>query len=140
MSTKQSQKLSVNGTSVAESADAALSLDEIFAVLSNSRRRHAIQVILQHERIDFGDLVDRVAELEYGLPIEDIDSDERHTIYVSLQQTHVGRLEEDDIITRDRDTGSIGLGPNADELADWISKIDGDDSLGSKLKRSLSVL
>ena len=140
MSTKQSQKLSVNGTNVAESADSTLSLDEIFAVLSNSRRRHAIQVLMEHERIDFGDLVDRVAELEYGLPIEDIDSDERHTIYVSLQQTHVSRLEEDDIITRDRDTGSIGLGPNADELADWIAKIDGDDSLGSKLKRSLSLI
>lgn len=131
--------LSRNGTKVTDS-DGSLTLDERFSLLANSRRRHAIEIIFEHERIDFGELVDRVAELEYGLPIEEISSDERHTIYVSLQQTHTERLEEDGIISRDRDTGTIGLGHNADELADMLAKLDGDDSIGRKLKRSLSSL
>lgn len=114
-------------------------LDTVFSLLSNSRRRAVIEVMFEHERIDFGDLVDRVAELEYGLPIEEISGDERHTIYVSLQQTHCDSLEQEGIIERDRDTGTVGLGHNADELREFIGRIDGDDSLGSKLKRSLAV-
>ena len=138
MSINVTQSLNDDGTEV-QNIDRSEWLDEVFTLLSNSRRRHAIQVLLEHERIDHGELVDKVAEAEYGLPIEDISSDERHTIYVSMTQTHLDRLEDDGIISRDRDTGTIGLGPRADEIAEWLSHIDGDDSLGSKLKRSLAV-
>lgn len=139
MSTQHAHSLSDDGSKV-ENTDDSLTLDEIFSLLANSRRRAAIQIMIEHERIDFGELVDRVAEIEYQLPIEDISSDERHTIYVSLQQTHSGTLEEAGIITRDRDTGTIGLGHNADEIREFLSKVDGDDSIGSKLKRSISAL
>ena len=139
MSVHNAHSLSRDGSEVKDIGSSEW-LDEVFALLSNSRRRAAIKILLEHERIDHGELIDKVAEAEYGLPIEEISSDERHTIYVSMTQTHLERLESDDIITRDRDTGTIGLGPNADELADWIAKIDGDDSLGSKLKRSLSLI
>jgi tRNA threonylcarbamoyladenosine modification (KEOPS) complex Pcc1 subunit len=96
--------------------------------------------MLEHERMDFGEVVDRVAELEYGLHIDDISSDERHTIYVSLQQSHAERLEKAGVFEMERDTGTVSLGPRADDLAEWIAMIDGDDSLGSKLNRALSAL
>lgn len=127
------------GSQTSESTDAEW-LDEVFALLSNSRRRHAIQIMMEHERMDFGELVDRVAELEYQLPIDDISSDERHTVYVSLSQSHRPRLEKAGVIECERDTGTVSLGPRSDDLAEWLSHIDGSDGLGSKLKRSLSAL
>lgn len=113
-------------------------LDEVFTLLSNSRRRHAIEIMMEHERINHGELVDRVAELEYGLDIDEISSDERHTVYVSLTQTHLPRLEKNEIIERDRDTGAVSLGHQADELMEFMAHED--DSLGSKLKRSVMSL
>ncbi len=93
---------------------------------------------MEHERLDFSELVDRVAELEYGLHIDDISTDERHTIYVSIQQSHADRLIEAGVFEMDHNT--VTLGPRADDIAEWLSHIDGEDSLGSKLKRSLSAL
>jgi len=125
--------LSSSGTQTPKSTDSEW-LDEVFQLLGNSRRRAAIKLILEHENIGRTELVDRVSEIEYGQAIEDISSDERHTIHVSLTQTHLPRLEENGIIER---TGSrVMVGPRADAVAKRI----GEDSLGSKLKRSLSAL
>ncbi len=140
MSTQHSQKLSVNGTSLAETDESGLNETDIFDLMSNSRRLHALRVLFEHERIDFGELVDRVAELEYGHHIDDISSDERHKTYVSLQQSHIGRLEKFGVVEYERDTGTITLGPNADVIAPWVAKAEGSDSLSSKLNRALSAL
>lgn len=109
--------------------------DELYALLSNSRRRAIVRIMLEHERLDFSELVDKVTEMEYGLPIEQISSDERHTIYVSVAQSHSDRLEQSDIIKRERDTGTVSLGHNADVLARWLPEQDRQGSLGSKLKQ-----
>ncbi len=110
MSTQHSQKLSVNGTSVSKTDESADSewLDEVFQLLGNSRRRAAIQHILEHERIGNKELTWLVAEEEYGLPREEISSDERHTIYVSLSQTHLPRLEKAGVIEIEGERGSTG--------------------------------
>ncbi|ELY91442.1 DUF7344 domain-containing protein [Natrialba taiwanensis] len=137
MSVHTSQRL--ESTDLEDTGSNSAEIDEIFALLSNSRRRAALRILVDHGPLDFGDLVDMVAEIEYGRPIEDISGNERHTIYVSMQQTHLGRLEENDIVKRDRDTGTVELGPNANMMTEWISKIDGGDSIGSKLKRALKI-
>ncbi len=115
-------ELSVNGTRVTKSDESAISLDEKFDLLSNSRRRAAISVLFEHERIEFGELVDRVAEIEYQLPIEEISSDERHTIYVSLQQSHKKRLERSGVVEEEHN--SLKLGPNADEMREFLADTD----------------
>jgi energy-coupling factor transporter ATP-binding protein EcfA2 len=111
-----------------------MDVDEIFTLLSNSRRRAMMRVMFEHQRLDFGELVDRVAEMEYGLHIDEISSDERHNIYVSLYQTHLPKLKKSGVLEGSRKSGSIGLSHNADALVPWFAKIDGKDSFTSKLK------
>lgn len=122
------------GTESSESED-SLCLDQIFGLLSNSRRRHAIEVIMEHERLPFGTLVDHVAELEYGLSIDEISSDERHTVYVSVQQSHIGKLEDAGVVefVDGCKTGTIALGDNAEELYEWLCKNDEPRSVRKRI-------
>lgn len=133
MSMHATQELSVSGLVAGDNEE--LGLDEIFGTLSNSRRRAAIAVVLEYENITFRELVDRVAEVEYGHPIEDISSDERHRIYVALQQTHVRKLEEAGAI--DNDDRRITPGPNADLFEAYLEKI-GERSLITRLRQVLA--
>lgn len=132
---QETDGLSCVGSEMQNSADSD-TLDRVFGLLSSSRRRSIIRCVYAHQNITKDELIWRVAEDEYGLPREEIDSSERHTIYVSLQQTHLERLEREGVIRRDRDR--IMVGPYMDELLFYLR--ESDETLGDKLKRSISAL
>lgn len=98
-----------------------LDYDNAFEVLASERRRLAIRTLFEESPLEFATLVDRVAEKEHGAPIDSIDSDDRHAVYVSMQQTHSDRLERADVIVRDPADETISLGPNAQQLGEWLS-------------------
>ena len=143
MSKQATQYLSVNGTRVSNTEESPLSLDDVFGILSNSRRRATLRVIAEHQNLDFGELVNHVSEIEYQLPIEQISSDERHRVYVSLQQTHKRTLEEHNIIQTEDEGSRIKIGPNAHELLEFMELVEHGEtekSLTDKVRRSFAVL
>lgn len=121
---------------VIDSTANADAYDEVYTILSNSRRRFAIRIMLEAERMDKGTLADRVSEAEFNKPIEEISSKERQRVYVALVQSHLTKLEESNIVKMENNT--VKLGERASEIANWLPP--GESSLTARLKRSLMAL
>lgn len=71
-------------------------MDTTFALLKNERRRYVVREL--DETMLFRDLAERVAENQYG---PNYSSDERKSVYVSLFQAHIPRLEEAGFVVKD---------------------------------------
>ncbi|WP_227353781.1 DUF7344 domain-containing protein [Haladaptatus salinisoli] len=81
-----------------------LSLDEIFDVLVSPRRRKALYVLRERsEPVDVDDLAGAVAT-EMG-----VDADRQGRIAVSLDHTHLPKLEQARLVDYDRETGIVEL-------------------------------
>jgi len=119
------------GSEQSESHD-GLGLDCTFTLLSNSRRRAIIRAMVDHENMSKNELIWIVAENEYQMPREQIGSSERHTIYVSLSQTHLPKLEDSGIIKMDRDRITVG-----DNMCDLVRFLETENSLGQKVRSLL---
>ena len=90
------------------SGDTELSQDEIFAILSNPRRRYVLYFLNQHgEGIELTDLAEHVAAWENDTTVEELSSKERKRVYVSLYQTHVPKLADHGLIDYDPDSGMV---------------------------------
>ena len=117
-----------------DGSDIGLSLDQIFDLLSNSRRRTVLQVLeSRDEPVPFGDLVDAVAQDEYGKPLQEISGQERRTIYSSLYQSHLPRLERMDVVAYREVSGAIHTGPPFDDLREFLDQLDDDPTLADRV-------
>ncbi|KTG30384.1 hypothetical protein AUR66_08120 [Haloferax profundi] len=84
--------------------------------MSNHRRRYTIHYCKQVEGpIPLSDLAEQVAAWEKDKTISELRSAERKTVYTSLQQTHLPRLERAGIITYE--DGEV-------ELTDQTERLD----------------
>jgi hypothetical protein len=91
-----------------------LTTDETFHLLSNSRRRYIVQILKQEAKLTRRELTDRVIEREHDKPIEEIPSNDRQSVRVSLQQNHLERLADHDVIRINHN--EVRIGPNAKKL------------------------
>jgi hypothetical protein len=88
---------------------------EIHGILCNSRRRHALDHLRRTtDVVALSDLADAVAERETGEspPPNDL----RQSVYNSLHQTHLPRLDEERVIDYDQSTKEIRLRESAREV------------------------
>jgi hypothetical protein len=88
---------------------------DIHGILCNSRRRHALDHLRRtSEVVALSDLADVVAERETGEspPPNDL----RQSVYNSLRQTHLPRLDEEGVIEYDQSTKEIRLHESAREV------------------------
>lgn len=89
--------------------DRDISLDELFTLLSSSRRRHVVELLdEQGGEAMFRELTDAVARRETGEPVR---YDQRKRVYVSLRQSHLPRLADAGVVEYDRDRGTIRATP-----------------------------
>ncbi|WP_435066171.1 DUF7344 domain-containing protein [Halobaculum sp. EA56] len=104
------------GVLVGRSDSDDLSRDEIFDLISNSRRRYAIQYCKQADgKVSLSDLAEHVAALEHEKDVSEISSSERKAVYTSLQQTHLPRLDRAGVV--EFENGTV-------ELTDRIERLD----------------
>ena len=95
---------------------ADISLDEVFTILSNSRRRHVVDLLAESGgETAFRALTDGVASREADGPV---GYDQRKRVYVSLRQSHLPRLADAGVIEYDPDRGTI----EATELLDTVRR------------------
>ncbi|MFC7204571.1 ArsR family transcriptional regulator [Haloferax namakaokahaiae] len=97
---------------MATTSKSSLSETHIHEVLSNERRRMAIELLQDHDQLSLRDLSERIAELETGEspPPRNI----RQSAYVSLQQTHIPKLDELDIVSYDDESKLVSLAQAGD--------------------------
>ncbi len=104
--------------------------EDVFDVLSNARRRYAIELLNQYdpgEEIELGDLVEYVAARENDTAISDVDYKQRKRVYSSLRQTHLQKLDDCGLIEYDRNRGTIELGDAISEVQMHLEYVPEDD-------------
>lgn len=86
----------------------SLSEDEIFNLLSSSRRRSVLRRLLREdEPVGLQQLADEIAAQENDKVIDELTDRERKRVYVSLYQTHVPTMADADVLDYDPESGRI---------------------------------
>ncbi len=102
-------------------ADQEVARDTLFDLLSSPRRRFTLYYLHEEARtIELGELTEQVAAWEYDKPVEELTSQERKRVYVSLYQTHLPKLADAGIIEYDADSGQITLTDHIDEFGPYL--------------------
>jgi hypothetical protein len=102
--------------------------DELFGLLSNSRRRYAWHYLTSRETeeaVPLGEVAEQVAAWENGKTVAELTSAERKRVYTSLQQSHLPRMDRADVV--DFDGNEVQLAERADEFDVYIDIVDADD-------------
>ena len=112
----------------------SISMDEVFHVLQNRRRRDVLRYMQGTTgSVVLSDLAEQVAAWEHDTTVEALSSKERKRVYVALYQAHLPKLDETGVIEYDRDRGRLRRTARADlfdpylERADPGADTDGDD-------------
>lgn len=83
------------------------SIDEVFDILKNERRRLVLSYIRQHGEATVGDLAIHVAAIENDKDEAAVRGQERKRVYISLYQSHLPRMKSAGAIEYDSDRGTI---------------------------------
>lgn len=116
-------------TSASDGSAAELARDEIFDVLSNERRRHALRYLKQHSdrKVEFRELVDYITARENSVSVAEIDYKQRKRVYSSLRQTHLPKLHDCNLIEYDKDRGIVELNGGTEEVQLYLEYVPGGD-------------
>ncbi|PSQ15965.1 hypothetical protein BRD00_13215 [Halobacteriales archaeon QS_8_69_26] len=94
-----------------------LSKSDIFDLLRNKRRRYLLHYLMSHDTpVELGDLATRIAAWENDTPIDSVSSQQRKRVYTTLQQTHLPRMDEANIVEYDADRGVVQRTEHTDKL------------------------
>lgn len=99
-------------------------LDEtvVFEILSSERRRHTIEFLRDSEgTVEVNDIAEYIAGEETGESPPPKDS--RKTVYVSLHQTHLPKMDDLDIVSYDTDTKEVTLDDSFRDVAVYMEVV-----------------
>lgn len=121
-------------------ASTELTDDDIFDVLSNRRRRHAVHTIKQHdhEPIEIGDLAEEIAAIENDVHRDNVSYDQRKCVYTALQQSHLPKMDEAGVVKFDKDRGTIEPTPAIEDIEIYLDVVRGDEIPWSQYYLGLS--
>ncbi|MFB6075092.1 MAG: hypothetical protein ABEJ89_08775 [Haloarculaceae archaeon] len=89
--------------------------------MSSPRRRYVIYYLREEGGpVELTTLAEHVAAWENDTTVEELDSQDRKRVYVSLYQTHIPRLAEAGVVEYDQDTGDVALASRADQIDSYI--------------------
>lgn len=88
-----------------------MDIDAIACVLGNQRRRYVVEYLwtVEERSATVAEIVDWIVAQEHP---DGYTSKERKSVYVSLHQTHLGRLDGANVIDYDSDRGIVKPGEN----------------------------
>lgn len=111
---------------------------DIHDVLRNDRRRHIIEHLTQVGETTARELSEVIAEAESGEspPPRNV----RQSVYVTLQQTHLPKLAELDIIDYDDDSKTVSLSEHAEDVSIYLEVVPKYGLSWSEFYAGLSVL
>jgi len=112
--------------------------ETIHEVLSNSRRRSALELVAEEGPLELGALAELIAAREAGET--PAPRDVRRSVYVSLQQRHVPRLAEIDAVDYDEETKAVSVGEELDHVRIYLEIVPPEEIAWSEVYAGLGVL
>lgn len=110
-----------NTSEVASSKNGTLTKDELFHLLQNERRRLVLQYLAETEGpVELREMSEQVTAWEYGIPVDQITSDQRQRIYTALYQYHLPKLADAGFITYNQSRGIVERTPLADQATPYL--------------------
>lgn len=118
-----------------------LTQTEVFDILSNDRRRHALHFLLSRDDgTEIGELSQQIAAWENGQSVEQVTSDERRRVYVSLHQIHLPRMDDAELLNYENSRDTIELTERGESLQVYMEVVEGNDIPWSEFYLGLSAL
>jgi hypothetical protein len=121
-----------------QSHQAQLSKSDIFGVLQNDRRRNVLEILREQGNQSIRCLSEEIARLESGEA--DPKASVRKSIYVSLLQTHIPKMESLGVIICDRENDCVELLPAACNFDIYMETVKKGDIPWSHFYIGLSTL
>jgi len=115
-----------------------LSKSDIFGILQNDRRRNVLELLRNKGSQSVRSLSEEIALLEAGN--EESKSSIRKSIYVSLLQTHIPKMESLGIVTYDREKDCVELLPASRKFEVYMETVNKGDIPWSQYYLGISVL
>lgn len=110
------------GVAQSASSDAeTVSLDAIFDILTDQRRRYTLHCLEKYENpMTLADLADEIAVWENETEIANIPAEDVKYVYTSLYHTHIPKMADAGIVEYDQEQDMVSLGENADQLREHL--------------------
>lgn len=103
----------------------ALSREDVFETLSNRRRRYTLHCLKQNgEATSLGEVSEQVAAWETDQSVPELSANERKRVYTSLQQFHLPKMHEKNIVNFDDRGGVVELGEGAQDVDIYMEVTD----------------
>ncbi|WP_058997707.1 hypothetical protein [Haloarcula sp. CBA1127] len=103
--------------------------DALLDVAQSERRRQCLRTVNEYGRLDLTDLAEIVAAAEVGTDRDQLQSQQRKRVYVSLYQTHVSKLDDTELVRWNQENGTVcatvETGPAVDALDDLADRTAG---------------
>ncbi len=118
-----------------------ISTDEVFALLSNGRRRHVLRFLSENGgEIKLRELATTIAAEENGIEPVEVTYTQRKRLYTSLYQSHLPRMERSGVIEYDRNSGLVTLAPAADDFDAYLEVVGENEFTWSEFYLGLTGL
>ncbi|OYR56776.1 DUF7344 domain-containing protein [Halorubrum halodurans] len=115
--------------------------DEMFALLSNGRRRHVLRFLQSNGgEIKLRELATAIAAEENGVEPVEVTYTQRKRLYTSLYQSHLPRMERSGVIEYDRNSGLVTLAPAAGDFDAYLEVVGENEFTWSEFYLGLTVL
>lgn len=100
----------------------AVSDDAMFNVLSNGRRRQVIDYLRESEgKATVGELAEHIATGEKDKTLQQLTSDERKSVYVSLYQNHLPVMDKAGVVDYAENRKTVQLLDGASKLEPYLT-------------------
>ena len=115
--------------------------DEVFALLSNGRRRHVLQFLSENGgEIKLRELATTIAAAENEIEPVEVTYTQRKRLYTSLYQSHLPRMERSGVIEYNRNSGLVTLAPGAEGFEAYLEVVGANEFTWSEFYLGLSGL
>jgi hypothetical protein len=98
---------------------------DIFDILQNDRRRYILEILRKQGNKSVHYLSEEIARME--AKTEEINSSTIKSIYISLLQVHLPKMESFNVITYDKENNMVKLLPPASNLNTYIETVKNGD-------------
>ncbi|QLG63387.1 DUF7344 domain-containing protein [Halorarum salinum] len=102
----------------------SITVDALFAVLRDRRRREALSLLVEHDSIALADLADELAVAEFDARLPEIPPAAVKRIYVSLYHDHVPRMADAGLVAYSQERDVVALVSEAERLVARLLEFD----------------
>ena len=100
----------------------ALSLDAVYGILSESRRRYLLYYFLENDHANVEGVALQLAAWEADVSIDAVTEARKRRVTTSLLHSHLPKLEDHDIVEYDDRTGDVIVGEGFDEIRETVRR------------------